>query len=230
MSHCKKKQLKRKADNGRPPKPYDDFPLTPHPAGYWCKSIRGKVKYFGRWGKRANGKLIRIEGDGWQEALEEYERVKSDLYQGKTPSPKSEELMVVELCNRFLSAKLRQQEAGEITSRTFRECHDSTDRLVAAFGNTLLVEDLTASDFETLRANIAKRWGPVRLGNEIQRIRSIFKYGYESGIIKQPVRYCPQFKKPSKSVLRRHRATNGGRMFQADEIQALLGNAPLQVK
>jgi hypothetical protein len=30
-------------------KPYPEFPLTAHPAGYWCKKIRGKIHYFGPW-------------------------------------------------------------------------------------------------------------------------------------------------------------------------------------
>src|SRR5262249_31565341 len=33
----------------KPGKPYPDFPLTAHPAGYWCKKIKGKVRYFGPW-------------------------------------------------------------------------------------------------------------------------------------------------------------------------------------
>jgi hypothetical protein len=32
----------------KPAKPYAEFPLTAHPAGYWCKQIRGKLYYFGR--------------------------------------------------------------------------------------------------------------------------------------------------------------------------------------
>jgi hypothetical protein len=33
----------------KPVKPYPQFPLTAHPAGYWCKKIRGKLHYFGPW-------------------------------------------------------------------------------------------------------------------------------------------------------------------------------------
>jgi integrase len=33
----------------KPAKPSPDYPLTAHPAGYWCKKIKGKLHYFGRW-------------------------------------------------------------------------------------------------------------------------------------------------------------------------------------
>lgn len=33
----------------KPSKPYAEFPLTAHPAGYWCKKIRGRLYYFGPW-------------------------------------------------------------------------------------------------------------------------------------------------------------------------------------
>src|SRR5262245_61841058 len=205
----------------RPRKPYPDFPLTPHASGAWQKKIRGKIHYFGRWGRRVDGKLVRVEGDGWKEALELYKAQADDLHAGRTPRVKGDGLTVADLCNRFRTAKLRQREAGEITSRMYDEYTSTTDRLNATFGGTRRVDVLAADDFEAMRDAMAKQWGPVRLGNEIQKVRTVFKYGYESGLIEKPVRYGPQFKKPSASVMRRHRAKNGERMLEADEVRRL---------
>jgi integrase len=149
----------------RPKKPYPEFPLTPHPSGAWQKHIRGRIHYFGRWARRVNGKLVRVEGDGWREALEEYKKVADDLHAGRTPRTKTDGLTVADLCNRFLTAKLRKWQAGEIGPRSFGEYRDTTDLLVNAFGKTRLVDDLAADDFEALRATMAGRWGPARLGN-----------------------------------------------------------------
>src|SRR5262245_42408110 len=208
-----------------PKKPYPEFPLSPHPSGAWQKKIRGKIHYFGRWAKRVNGKLVRIEGDGWKEALEEYKKVADDLHAGRTPRVQGDGLTVADLCNRFLTAKLRQHEAGEISPRMFVEYKGTTDLLVSTFGKTRSVDDLSADDFEVLRAGMAKQWGPVHLGNEIQKIRTVFKYAFESGLIDRPVRYGPQFKKPSASVLRRHRAQQGPKLFSAEHIRRMIGAA-----
>lgn len=153
----------------------------------------------------------------------------SGMLTTRTPRVKKigEGLMVKELCNAFLSAKLRAEKAGEITARTFAECRDTTDLLIDQFGKERLVDDLTADDFEALRDKMASRWGPVRFGNEVQKVRTVFKYGFEAGLTYQPVRYGPQFKKPSASVLRRHRAKNGERMLEAAELRQLLAAAPV---
>ncbi len=229
MPDSTRKRRPRK-DSDRPKKPYPDFPLTPHPSGAWQKKIRGKIHYFGRWAKRVNGKLVRIDGDGWKEALEEYKLVADDLHAGRSPRLQTDGLTVADLCNRFLTAKLRQREAGEISPRMFVEYKDTTDLLVSAFGKTRMVDDLAADDFEALRAGMAKQWGPVHLGNEIQKIRTVFKYAFESGLIDRPVRYGPQFKRPSASVLRRHRASQGPKLFSAEEIRRLLDAAAPQLR
>ncbi len=80
-----RKPRSRKGAADRPKKPYLNSPLAPHQSGAWQKKIRGKIHYFGSWATRVNGKLVRIEGDGWKEALEEYKAVADDLHAGRTP-------------------------------------------------------------------------------------------------------------------------------------------------
>jgi len=101
----------------------------------------------------------------------------------------------------------------------------TADRLVETVGAERVVRDLAADDFERLRAELAEAYGPVRLGNEIQKVRTVFKYGYEAGLLNRPVRFGPDFRKPSAAVLRKHRANNGGKMYGTEEVHRLLGAA-----
>jgi integrase len=219
---------RRKAD--RPKKPYPDFPLTPHPCGAWQKKIRGRTYYFGRWGRIVGGKMERIPGDGWEAALEEYQRVADDLHAGRTPRINWDCLTVAEVCNRFLTAKLRKMEAGELGAQAFKDYRLTTDLVVSVFGHSRAVADLAADDFEKLRATMAERWGPVRLGNTITRIKSVFKYALDNGLIDKPVRYGSEFAKPDKAVMRRHKAQAGEKMLEADQLRALLAAAGRPLK
>jgi integrase len=223
-SDSTRKPRPRKAAN-RPKKPYPEFPLTPHPSGAWQKKIHCKIHYFGRWAKRVNGKLVRIEGDGWKDALEEYKKVADDLHAGRTPRVQSGGLTVADLCNRFLTAKLRKRESGDLGLRMFAEYKETTDLIVAAFGNRRLVDDLAADDFEALRATMAERWGPVRLSNAISRVKSVFRYALDNGLIDKPIRFGGEFRAPGKAVLRRHKAQNGTKMLEADELRRLIDSA-----
>ncbi len=224
MSDSTPKRRRRKAAD-RPKKPYPEFPLTPHASGAWQKKIRGKIHYFGKWARRVNGKLVRVEGDGWKEALEAYKAVADDLHAGRTPRVKADGLTVAELCNRFLTAKVRQQAAGELAARSFMEYRQTTDLLVAFFGKTRPVEDLAADDFGRLRARMAEQWGPVRLGNAITRVKTVFKFATDNGLTEKATRYGGEFKKPGKAVLRRHRASNGEKMLEAGDLRAMLDGA-----
>src|SRR5262249_45181409 len=85
-------------------------------------------------------------------------------------------------------------------------------------------------DFATLRRWMAKRWGPYRLGDTVQIVRSVFKHAFENGLIDRPVRFGPAFKKPSKKSVRLHRAKQGQKLFTADEIHQLLDAAGNQLK
>jgi integrase len=205
-----KNTKKRSAD--KPRKPYPDFPLFPHRAGVWAKKIRGKTHYFGPW----------ADPDA---ALAKYLDQRDDLHAGRTPRVSGDGLEIRDLLNRYLTAKEALADSGEIAQTTFAEYHRTCERIGEAFGLNRLVSDLAAEDFEGLRKQLAEAWGPVRLGNEIGRIKSVFKYGYESGITDRPARYGPSFKKPSAKVLRKQRATRGSRLVEPAEVHALLAVA-----
>lgn len=186
------------------------------------KKIRGTIHYFGRWAKRENGKFVRVDGDGWKEALEAYKLVADDLHAGRTPRERADELTVENLLDHFLTAKKRKMEAGELTAASFAEYKAAADLVATQFGLRRLVDDLAAADFAALRAVMAKKWGPVKLANTITRVKSIFKFGTDNGLVEKTVRYGTEFQKPSAAVMRRHRAGKPPRMLEADELRALI--------
>src|SRR5207302_1233691 len=72
--------------------------------------------------------------------------------------------------------------------------------------------------------------GPQRLSKTIQFVRCAFKYGYEAGLLDRPVRFGPGFKRPSKKVLRLHRAKQGPKLFTPEETRKLLDAASVHVR
>jgi integrase len=173
--------------------------------------------YFGPW-------------DDPQGALEKWLAWKDDLLAGRVPRPTGNGVTVATLCNHFLTHKKSLVDTGELAERSFAVCCKTCERLVTLFGGTRPVENLGAGDFQHLRNNIAKSWGPVALANEIQRVRSVFKYAYDAGLLDKPVRFGPGFKKPSAKTLRQARAERGLRMFEQEELLAVLKNATGNIK
>ncbi|HEY1599242.1 MAG TPA: tyrosine-type recombinase/integrase [Pirellulales bacterium] len=203
--------------SGKPTKPYPEFPLFAHASGRWCKKIRGKHCYFGPI-------------DNWQAALAKYQDQIDDLRAGRTPRVNAGELTIRDLANRFMTSKSMLRDTGELTHRTWADYHASCARLCAFFGKTRHVADLISGDFELLRTDIAKTRALVSLGNEVQRIRSIFKYAFDEGLIQQPIRYGQAFKRPTKRTLTIARNARGPRMFEAVEIQSIIAKAGAHLK
>ena len=87
--------------------------------------------------------------------------------------------------------------------------HRTCEELVAAFGRDRAVADLKPDDFGRLRAAAATRLGPVALGNYVQRAKTVFKYGFDAGLLAAPVRYGQSFDRPTKRAVRLARADRG---------------------
>jgi integrase len=201
----------------KPSKPYPDFPLTAHPVGQWCKKIRGKLHYFGPWN----------DPDG---ALNRYLAQKDDLHSGRTPRSDTGAATVKDVANAFLNAKKDALSAGELSPRTWREYQDACALLISRFGKCRLVDDLRPDDFSALRKHMAAKWGAYRVGNVIQYVRSVFKHAFDAELIDRPVRFGPGFKRPSKKVIRLHRAEAGPKLFISDEVRRMIDAAGLPLK
>jgi integrase len=198
-------------------KPRPDFPLTPHPSGRWCKKVRGKLHYFGKL-------------DDPQAALNKWLDQRDDLLAGRTPRSNGDGLTLRDLANNFLTAKQNLVDTQELSQRTFDDYHATCERLIKTFGKTRLVSDLASDDFNSLRASLGKTWGPVSVGNEINRIRVVFKYAFDAGLIEKPVRYGPIFKRPSKKTLRVDKASRGIRLFDVDLLRTCIEAADSHLK
>lgn len=218
MATKTKKDWKKAA--GLPP----DYPLSRRTDGRWCKKIRGRIVYF--------------VGTA-DEALAEWGRTKADHLAGRTPPAKASGAVTVEyVINRFLAAKEKLVEDGELAPRSLQRYLMTGRKIAESMGRNLLAGELTKKDvgptaFEKLRADLKaglgdpkpgrkKGLGPVALANEIGIARSIFKFADEMGLIDRVVRFGPGFKKPSRKKLLQERARNGVKRFSREQILALL--------
>src|SRR5689334_24131511 len=113
-------------DRTAPAKPFPDFPLFPHATGRWAKKIRGATVYFGPW----------ADPDA---ALARYLEQKDDLHAGRKPREASEGITVKDLANRFLNAKQRLVDAGELSPRTWADYKEACDLIVSNFGKGRLL-------------------------------------------------------------------------------------------
>jgi integrase len=198
-------------------KPYPEYPLTAHPAGYWCKKIRGKIHYFGPW----------ADPDG---ALKKYLAEKDALHAGRKPRNDPASLTVKDVCNALLKAKKDAVDAGELSPRTWDGYKTACAFLLEQAGKGRLMTDLGPDDFARLRNKLAKRYGPHGLGTAIQYIRCVCKYAFDATLVDRPVRFGPGFKRPSKKTLRLHRAKQGVKLFSAEDIRRLIDAANPQLK
>ena len=136
------------------------------------------------------------------------------------PRAKREGLTIKYLLNHFLTAKQARVDSGEILSQSWDEYHATCKLIEQAFGLDRFVDDLRVDDFQQLRSSMAKKWGPARLTNQIQRVRSVFKYAYENELINKPIRFGSEFRKPSAKTMRKERAKRGPRLYQPKELKA----------
>src|SRR5262245_17753058 len=201
----------------KPEKPSPDFPLFPHGSGKWAKKIGGMLRYFGRW-------------DDPQAALDAYQQFLA-AREKPIERPAARGAMTLEdACNRFLSAKKQAAERNEISDITYMEYLRTCKRFADHIGRNCDIESLTPARFAGYKSEMAKKWNVVGVGNEVTRVRSLFRWLHESGLMRDRTHFGPDFKKASAKALRRHRRLAGKKLLNAKQIGRLLDYAGVQMQ
>ena len=162
------------------------FKLYPHACGRWCCRSLDRFYYFERWGERRDGEMMPLPKDGKYpagavESHRQYIANKASILAGQpldAPETDDGPCTLRRLCNAFLTDKTALAKTGEIKMRTLFDYKQTCDLLIKEFGKTKIVAELEPMDFSRLRASL--NVGPVRLGNIIARIRSVFRWGDEN--------------------------------------------------
>jgi integrase len=116
-------------------------------------------------------------------------------------------------------------DSRKLSPRSWADYKATADLLLVTFRKHHRVADLHPDDFARLRVRMATKWGPVCVGNEVNRVRVVFNYAFKYTLIDRPVVFGEGFKRPSKKTLRRHRHTRGLKMFEPGDIHRLLDAA-----
>ena len=198
-----------------------DFPLSPHfPSGRWYRTRRRRTYYFGPL-------------DDPQAALDYYKAQEHNFLAGRDllpPGADDAALSVSTVVNAFLTAAKRRMTAGELKASTFDAYRATGADVADEFGRHRSVDDLRPGDFAKLRERFADRFGPAELGKRVQIVRSMFKYAYDAELLDKPKRFGPEFVKPARKVMRKQRASKAPRMFEAEELRAIIDAADVPLR
>lgn len=211
-----------KRGHGKAVKPRPDFPLFPHATGRWAKKVLGKFHYFGKVADDPNGTA----------ALEQWLADKDALLAGRIPRRKvdADAVTIQKLVNAYLATKKGQVDTGEITYRSFWAVYRTCEGIVHHFGPDRRIDDIRPEDFESFKASmVARKWGPKTINVEITKTRSLFKYGFDAGLI-SPMRFGPGFKGISKKATRRLNGSRPAKMYEAEEIRKILAAASVPLR
>ncbi len=177
--------------------------LRLHATGQWTCKIGGRSYYFGT------------------DEAEAYRRLEAEYSSIVTGGRRPMGTTVRDAANAFLASKEAKVDTGELGRQTFAQYHLALKIVEKQIGARSLA-DLQPSDFIGVRAALAKGRSPLTLSVDITRVRGLFKFAYDEGLLDRPVRYGASFDKPAKSVLRRLKKKL---LFSAGEIRQLLDAA-----
>jgi integrase len=222
----------------KPPKPYPSFELFPHAKGYWCKTIAGRHKSFGKWEWPDRDAYER----SWRAALDRLRRFQEDVTHGRRVVGCRELATARDLVDHYLTWQHGRAtgKVREITAAHFCE----VKRILTTFrdfvGASTTIGTLEAFDpmrprdnalvryLEDLRARY--RW--CRHNKVVAVLVAMWTWAEDpvEGLLGRPFRLKRLLRKHGGVLrLREKRERDerrGKQLWTADEVHALLGHAP----
>ncbi len=206
------------------PKKANRFPLFIHKGkGYWCKTVLGKHKYFGKVADDLNG----------QKALNRWLKEKEWLLAGLEPpvDDGSGVVTVKSVCNAFMKSKEAAKDAGDLAQRTYDELLGTCKMFMAVVPASTPAKVIGPTHFSSVLAAINRKCtSPNTRGKLVGQIKSLFKAAYEAGLLERPANFGLSFSKPKQKAYRKHENAKGDQTFTAEQIATLLACADTNAK
>ena len=206
------------------PKKANRFPLFIHKGkGYWCKTVLGKHKYFGKVADDPNG----------QKALKRWLAEKEWLLAGLEPPANDDSgvITVKSVCNAFMESKEAALNAGDLAQRTYDELLGTCKVFMGIVPPSTPAKVIGPVHFASVLAAINRKYtSPNSRGKFIGQVKTVFKHAYETGLLERPANFGLSFSKPKQKAYRKHENAKGDQTFDADQIKQILGHADVNAK
>ena len=76
-----------------------------------------------------------------------------------------------------------------MSRQTYSEYQRACREILAFFGQHRLLSDIQPREFTSLRRRLAKGRGPVAIRNLVSRVKTVFNFGYQDGLLEQAPQY-----------------------------------------
>lgn len=206
------------------PKKANRFPLFIHKGKqYWCKTVLGKHKYFGKVADDPSG----------QKALKRWLAEKEWLLAGLEPPIEdgSGVITVKTICNAFMESKEAAKDAGDLAQRTYDELLGTCKMFMTVVPAATPAKVVGPVHFAKMLAAINRKCtSPNTRGKFVGQVKCVFKHAYDSGLIERPANFGLSFCKPKPKAYRKHENAKGDQSFSAEQIGLLLRHADLNAK
>ena len=183
-------------------------------SGLWCLTRKGRRYYL---------------GSTESEAKQRYQRYKRSIDRG-LPIPKLGEdppegndaaPTIKNICLVFLESQKLRVDQGDLSQRSLNDYAKSCRDFSELFGE-LWVSEIKPEHFAEYKADVASRRNLVSVGNEVTRIKTIFKTLFEDGVIDAIPNFGKHFKRPKKADVRAYKHSKGRKDLSRDECLLLL--------